>query len=58
MALKQIREEWRSALGIVGVQFVTITGIIGMLKLFVDNLATDLMVSEYMIDCQHFQLED
>ena len=46
MALNQIREEWRSTLGIVGVQFVMIGGMILMLKSSADNLATDQMVFE------------
>ena len=58
MALKQIKEEWRSALRIFGVQFVMMAGGIEKLKLFVDNLATDLMVSEFTIDCQYFQCEE
>ena len=44
----QMKEGWRSVLvwqgRVVGVQFVMITGIKGMLKLFVDNLVTVQMV--------------
>ena len=32
---------------VIGVQFVTTTGIVVMLKLFVDNLVIDLMVSSF-----------
>ena len=39
-----MKEEWRSVL-VVGVQFVMISGIIGMLKLFVDNLVIEQWVS-------------
>ena len=41
----QMKEEWRSAFVISGVQFVTMTGETGMLRLFVDNLVIDQMVS-------------
>ena len=34
---------------VVGVQFVMIGGMVGMLRLFVDNLATDQMVSTIII---------
>ena len=55
MDVYQMKEEWRSVLvrcqdHVVGAQFVMITGIIMMLKLFVDNLVIGgQMVSSYTL---------